>query len=132
MKRQRHNAFRCLGSLLAGLAVCLSPAFATADADVQVLGSDQLKGQNTPLVIWPLQKEQSSSGLTFDLGGSETRKLELQLSEPLTLNIRNKLQKSSSGIGSVFLDSSLNLHLNNNLDITTSLGAEKSQASFRS
>ena len=132
MYRQRHIAFRRLGGLLAGLALCLSPAFAKADgANTQIPGSAQLNGQNPSLVIGPLQDEKSAPGLAFDLGGSETRKLQLRLSEPLTLNIANSLQKSSSGVGSVFLDSSLNLHLNDKLDITASLGAGKSQASFQ-
>ena len=70
-------------------------------------------------------------GLAFDLGGSETRKLELQLSRPLTLDIANSLSRTPSGIGSVFLDSSLNLHLYDNLDITTSLGVAKTQPAFQ-
>lgn len=108
------------------------PALSAADNPAaQVLGDNNQLDSNQPLVILPLQKEQPAVGLAFDLGGSEQRKLELQLSEPLTLNINNNLQKSSSGVGSVFLDSSLNLRLNNNLDITSSLGAGKSQASFQ-
>jgi hypothetical protein len=119
-------------SLLAGLTVCLLPALAIADVTgVQIAPNSQLAGSNSPLVIQSSQNESSPSGLAFDLGGSETRKLELQLSEPLTLNIANNLQMSSSGVGSVFLDSALNLHLADNLDITSSLGAGKSQASFQ-
>jgi hypothetical protein len=121
-----------LGSLLAGLTVCLSPALASADnAASNVLASTQLTSQSPSLLFVSSQSEQSPSGLAFDLGGSETRKLELQLSEPLTLSIGHELRKSSSGLGSVFLDSSLNLHLADNLDITSSLGAGKSQASFQ-
>ena len=78
-----------------------------------------------------MQSTQPQAGLAFDLGGSETRKLELQLFEPLKVNIKNSSQKSSSGVGSVFLDSSLSLRLNDNLDITSSLGAGKSQAGFQ-
>ena len=133
MKQQRHNTFKRLGSLLAGLVVCLSPAFAVADNNpaLQAFGTTQPLDMNQPLVLLPLQKEASATGLEFDLGGSDTRKLELQLTKPLTLNINNNLAKSSSGIGSVFLDSSLSLQLNDNLDITSSLGAGKSQASFQ-
>ena len=135
MKQQRHNTFRRLGSLLAGLVVCLSPAFSVADNSnnpaPQAFGTTQPLDMNQPLVLLPLQKEASAAGLEFDLGGSDTRKLELQLSKPLTLNINNNLAKSSSGIGSVFLDSSLSLQLNDHLDITSSLGAGKSQASFQ-
>jgi len=135
VKRQNQNTFRRLGSLLAGLVVCLSPAFSLAgNANTpapQVFGSTQQPGVDQPLALLPLQKEQSPASLAFDLGGSETQKLEIQLSKPLALNINNNLLKSSSGVGSVFLDSSLSLRLNNNLDITTSLGAGKSQASFQ-
>jgi len=135
VKRHSQNTIRRLGSLLAGLVVCLSPAFSLADnanePAPQVFGSTQQPGMDQPLAILPLQKEQSPAGLAFDLGDSETQKLEIQLSKPLTLNINNSLLKSSSGVGSVFLDSSLSLRLNDNLDITTSLGAGKSQASFQ-
>jgi len=135
MQQLRPNTRGSLGSLLAGLLVCLLPAFSSADNTnipaPLAPGNFQLPSQNQPLVILPLQKEQAQAGLAFDLGGSETRKLELQLSRPLTLNINNSLRKSSSGVGSVFLDSSLSLNLNDNLDITTSLGAGKSQPAFQ-
>ena len=117
---------------MATLSLCLLPALSIADNPASpILGNDLQTNAIQPLAILPLQKEQPAVGLAFDLGGSETRKLELQLSEPLMLNINSNLQKSSSGVGSVFLDSSLSLRLNDNLDITTSLGAGKSQASFQ-
>ena len=135
MEQRRQNTYRHLVSLLAGVVVCLSPAFSVADNSNNpvplVFGNTQQLSVNQPLVLLPLQKESSAAGLTFDLGGSETRKFELQLSKPLTLNINNNLAKSSSGIGSVFLDSSLSLSLNDSLDITASLGAGKSQTSFQ-
>ncbi len=135
MKQQRQITFKLLVSLLAGFVVCLSSIISVADtADNpawKVFGNDQPPGENQPLVILPLQKKQSSASLAFDLGGSEARKLELQLSKPLMLNLNNKLQRTSSGLGSVFLDSSLSLRLNDNIDITTSLGAGKSQAAFQ-
>ena len=129
---QRQKGLSCLGSLLAGLTIVASPTlFAAGNSASQVQSSASHTEANQPLVLLPLQKEQPNPGLAFDLGGSEKRKLELQLSEPLTLNANSALHRSSSGVGSVFLDSSLNLHLNDNLDITTSLGAGKSQASFQ-
>jgi len=130
LKQRTQNTFRRLGSLLAGLVVCLSPVFSVAENSINP--ATQALNANQPLVLLPLQKEATTAGLEFDLGGSDTRKLELQLSKPLTLDINNNLAKSSSGIGSVFLDSSLSLQLNDKLDITSSLGAGKSQASFQS
>jgi len=132
VKRQRRSTFRFPGSLLAGLIMCLSTSFSFADKPATpAFGKVKQVSDNQSLAILPLHKEQSSANLAFDLGGSETRKLELQRSKPLTLQVNNKLQKSSSGVGSVFLGSSLSLRLNDNLDITTSLGAGKSQTSFQ-
>jgi len=135
VKHQRRQPSRHLGSLLAALVLCVSPMLAFAangdGAASQLFGSSQAEHNNQPLVILPLQKEKSPASLAFDLGGSEKRKLELQLAKPLTVNVNNSLMKSSSGVGSVFLDSSVSLHLNDNLDITTSLGAGRSQAAFQ-
>jgi len=115
------------------VVVCLSPLFAIADNTpaTPLFNKTQNNGANQPLVLLPLQKEQSPANLAFDLGGSESRKLELQLTKPITLSINNNFQKSSSGVGSVFLDSSLSLQLNDNLDITSSLGAGRTQSSFQ-
>ena len=135
MNMQRRRKFRRLGSLMAVLVVCQSPlSVIAADGDVpatQAFGNSTQVVSNQPLVILPLQKKNSAVGLAFDLGGSETRKLELQLSKPLRVNINNSHQKSSSGVGSVFLDSSMSLRLNDNMDITASLGAGRSQATFQ-
>ena len=135
MGQQRNSAIRFTGSLLAVAVACLSPLLAIADTTTQAatpLFDYSLNDTaNQPLVLLPIQKENPPSNLTFDLGGSDSRKLELQLSEPITLNINNTQLKSSSGVGSVFLDSSLSMHLSDNLDITSSLGAGRTQSSFQ-
>ncbi len=135
MKQQRRHVSRQFGSLLAAIVVYLSPTLSLAansdNSTAQLFRSSQADSNNQPLVILPLQKEQSPASLAFDLGGSEKRKLQLQLAKPLTVNINNSMMKSSSGVGSVFLDSSVSLRLNDNLDITTSLGAGRSQAAFQ-
>lgn len=128
MKRNRTGNLRRAGGLLAGLSVCLWPAFSMA-AETAI---NQLDSSQRPMMIFPLHNEPAAAGLTFDLGDSEKPQLELQLSEPLTLTINNSLQKNSSGVGSVFLDSSLNFSLTDNLDITANLGAGKSQSEFQS
>lgn len=124
-----------LSGFFVALVLCLSPLSALAANDQNLadplFGSSQLGATDQPLALLPLQKEQSSTGLAFDLGGSDKRKLELQLSKPLTVNISNNLRQSSTGVGSVSLDSSLNFRLNDSLDITSSLGAGRSQASFQ-
>ncbi len=127
MKRNKRGKLIRTGSLLAGLSVCLWPAFSIAAETV----INPLDNSQRQMMIFPLHNEPVPAGLTFDLGGSETRKLELQLSEPLTLKINNSLQKTASGLGSVFLDSTVNFGLTDNVDITASLGAGKSQPAFQ-
>jgi len=128
VKQHRRNTFRRTGRLLAGLCVILWPVFSIAAES----GVGPVDNTRQPLVLSPLRSQPAPAGFAFDLAGSDKRKLELQLSRPLTLSINNSLKKSSSGVGSVFLDSSLNLNLTDNIDITASLGAGKSQSSFHS
>lgn len=132
--QQRKNKIRVIGSLMA-VSVCLLPLPVSADNTTQPATPLFPLGQpaqfNQPLVLLPIQKEQSAATLAFDLGGSDSRKLELQLSEPLTLAVNNSQLRSPSGVGSVFLDSTLNLQLNDNLDITSSLGAGKTGNTFK-
>jgi len=134
VKQQRRQTYRFFNSLMA-VVLCLSPLFAIADSTTRpatpLFGNTQNIGANQPLVLLPLQKAHSPANLAFDLGGSESRKLELQLTKPLMLSINNNHQKSPSGVGSVFLDSSLSLQLNDNLDITSSLGAGRTEAAFQ-
>jgi len=118
--------------ILAGMFVSALPVSTlAATPSGQILGDTQQATVNQPLAILSFEKQASVTTLAFDLGGSEKRKLELQLSEPLMLSANSSHLKSSSGVGSVFLDSSLSLHLNDNLDITSSLGAGKSPSSFQ-
>jgi hypothetical protein len=79
----------------------------------------------------PVAGGQPPHGLAFDLAGSDTRKLELQLSNPLTLSVNSRVREPSAGLGSYYLDSGLNLRLGDNLDITTSLGAGKNETAFQ-
>ena len=125
---------RNFASLAAVGFVCLSSSFAIAETTTQpatpLFSYSQDEKPDQALMLLPLQKEQTPGNLAFDHGGSDSRKLELQLTKPLMLAVNNQ-QVSSSGVGSVFLDSSLSLQLNDNLDITSSLGAGRSQASFQ-
>jgi len=133
--KQGNKVGRFSGSLLVAVFACLSPLSAIAQSTTEpvtpLYSYSQDRNTNQPLVLLPIQKEQSSANLAFDLGGSESRKLELQLTEPITLNVSNNQLRSSSGVGSVFLDSALSLQLTDNLDITSSLGAGRTQSSFQ-
>lgn len=134
MGQQRKLAFGHYSGLVAAF-VCLLPLSAVADSTTlpatPLVSHSQTERANQPLVLLPIQKESSQGSLSFDLGGSESRKLELQLSNPITLDIENNQRKSSSGVGSVFLDSAMSLQLTDSLDITSSLGAGRTQSSFQ-
>ncbi len=135
MEQQRKFAFGFSGSLTAVVVACLLPLFAVADDNsvpkTTLFSLTPTEGRNQPIPLLPLQRQSSSTPLAFDLAGSESREFQLQLSEPITLDVHNNRVKSSSGVGSVFLDSSLSLQLTDNLDITSSLGAGRSQSEFQ-
>jgi len=134
VRQQRHRFIQAPGSRLTALALCLLPMLCVADntnTSTLQFGNGQHLADIQPQGLLPLQKASSQASLSFDLGDSETQKLAVQLSRPLTLDIGNQLLKSASGIGSVFLDSSLNLHLSDKLDITSSLGAGKVATTFK-
>jgi hypothetical protein len=120
---------------MAVAALCLSHLSSVSANDPDIMAplfsSPVLDDVNRPLVILPIQKQRSQNSLAFDLGGSETRKLGLQLSRPLTLDVNGHVMSTTSGLGSVFLDTTFSLNLNDRVDITSSLGAGKSQASFQ-
>jgi hypothetical protein len=102
------------------------------NATSPLLGNGQVNDSPRSMVVFPLHNEQVPGGLTFDLDESTDHKLELQLSQPLTLNINNSLQNSPTGVGSVLLDTSVNLNVGDHVDITAGMGTGKSQPTFQS
>lgn len=133
MRQPYRKLLRNTGSFKAVLLAFLSPAisFAAEPPAAQILGDSQLATPTQPILATAGQGQMLPAGPAFDVGDSETRKLELSLAEPLSLSVNNFLQTSSSGLGSVMLDSSLNFNLSDYLDITASLGAGKSRPSFQ-
>ena len=84
MEQQRKLAFGFYSGLMA-VTVCLSPLFALAQSTTvpatPLVSHSQNERANQPLMLLPIQKENPQGNLSFDLGGSESRKLELQLSK---------------------------------------------------
>lgn len=134
VEQQRKTALRFSNSLMA-VFLCLSPLFAMADTTTTpatpLFSLSQNESASQPLVLLPLQKQYSEGNLAFDLDNSESRKLELQLSKPITLSVNNNQLNSPTGFGSVFLDSDVSMQLTDSLDITSSLGAGRTQSSFQ-
>jgi hypothetical protein len=113
---------------MATASLCLSPAFSFA---AESISAPLHSSNDQPLIIFPLQQQKSSSGLTFSPNATDNRTLELKLNQPLSLNINNSLNNSSNGFRSVLLDSSVNLELNDYVDITTGMGTRRSQPNFQ-
>lgn len=123
-----HNTVGKVGSILAAALFCLSPAFLVA---AEVVPVPLHSSGNPPLVIFPLQQNNLASGLTYSPNISDSHTLELKLSQPLSLNINNSLSHSTGGYRSVLLDNSVNLQLNDYVDITSGMGTSRSQANFQ-
>ncbi len=135
MKRQIRNRLPATLGLLAVALLCLLPVVAGADESSQSIGQvadvqANVSNKQAP-VIFSLPHQRAPTGLVFDLGDVDSRKLEIQISEPLTLNISNNTQRTTADISSVFLNNSLRLQMSDKVDITASLGAGKSQSSFQ-
>jgi hypothetical protein len=79
-----------------------------------------------------LIRDNHDAGLNFDLGGSDVRKLQLQLGQPLTLSAGSHAQALDSGANQLGLDATLDLPLNNNFSLTAGAGQQLSQAHFQS
>lgn len=123
-----HSTIRRAGSLLVVAFACLLPALSVA---ANTTPPDGITDQQQPMVIFPLQQQQVPNGLAFSADASNGRTLELQLAQPLSLNINNSLNQSSNGYRSVLLDTSVDLQLNDYVDITTGMGTSRSQPNFQ-
>lgn len=123
-----HSTARRASSLLFVAFTCLLPALSVA---ANTTPDGGIPDQQQPMVIFPLQQQQVPNGLVFSADGSNSRTLELQLAQPLSLNINNTLNQPSNGFRSVLLDTSVDLQLNDYVDITTGMGTSRSQPNFQ-
>lgn len=73
--------------------------------------------------------QNANGGLAFDLAGSEIRKLQLQLAEPLTLSATTGSRWLNLGSGSLLAGMALQWTASENLDF--SAGVEQSQIQFQ-
>jgi hypothetical protein len=129
------------GALLSCLMLCLTPAAALADTTAvpaSILASDSLgmmsdnrdTGPNDsaafPVVI------DNNAGLNFDLGGSDTRKLQLLLNQPLILSTGSRARVLDSGGNLLGLDATLDVPLNDNFNLSAGVDRQVGKARFQS
>jgi len=79
-----------------------------------------------------LIRERHDAGLNFDLGGSDTTKLQLQLVQPLTLSARSRGYLLDNGANQLGLDATLDVPLGNNFSLTTGANQQLAKAQFHS
>ena len=122
----------------------LSCLLSVATAPAIALGqSAQLPGNALPGVLknaeptthhsepFQLIRDTHDAGLDFDLGGSETRKLTLQLNHPLTLSGSSHARVLNSGANMLGLDATLNMPLTDNFSVNAAAGNQMGKAQFQ-
>jgi len=110
------------GALLSALSLCLaSGSVSASDAfgSVLLFAGDTIGLAGERHVSAPLENPpfnmvlDPNAGLNFDLGGSETRKLQLVLDHPLSLQAGMDTRVLSNGSDILGLDATLNLPMSN-------------------
>lgn len=126
--------------LAPALFLCLAPAALSADeaaSKVSIISNGDIglsletteatasESQPFPLLL------DNNGGLDFDLGGSDTQKLELQLSQPLSLQggMRSRALDGGNMLG---LDATLNMPVSDNFNLTAGIDRQRSSARFHS
>ena len=127
-----------VGTLLSCLLLCLVSAGLQAEeapAPASILANETLSLMSDESAVeppsFPLMLDRDA-GLDFDLGGSETRKLQLQLNQPLSLTSRSRTRVLDNGSNLLGLDATLNLPLSDNFSLNTGVDKEFGSARFHS
>ncbi len=129
-----------MGASLSLLLLCLSvvpAAAAETDVNTSVLANDTFglvssssHSQDTGPASFPLLLD-DNGGLDFDLGGIDTRKLQLQLDQPISLFTGARTHSLSSGGNMLGLDATLNMPLTDNFSVNAAAGNQMGKAQFQ-
>jgi hypothetical protein len=95
-------------------------------AEAQATGSE-----GTEPVLFPLARDEAAT-LDFDLAGSETRKLQLRLDQPLSFSAGSRLQTLDSGGALLGLDATLELPVTNRFSIGAGARQQTGVSRFQS
>ena len=124
------------------LLLCLT-AFSVLAADDRVPGSalvgdthglmhSQDKSSMAETAPFQLILDSHDPELNFDLGGSDTRKLQLQLNQPLTLNAGSHARVLDNGANLLGLDATLDVPLGNGFSLGAGVNQQLGKAQFQS
>lgn len=114
--------------LLSGLLLCLAP-LTTVAQESALPGSSTLGAGTTP--FQPVLVTGDAPNLAFDLAGSDTRKLQLQLSEPLSLQLLSQSRWLNAGTGSLLAGSTLEWTVTDQLKLGAALEQAHSRVQFQ-
>jgi hypothetical protein len=130
-----------MGTLVPCLMLCMASAAALADetkGPASILSNETLglmSDHHSAAVIdsgsFPVVID-NDAGLNFDLGGSETRKLQLLLNQPLTLSTGSRAQVLDSGSNLLGLDATLNVPVGKNFSFAAGIDKQAGTARFQS
>jgi hypothetical protein len=101
-----------------------------ANETLRLMSDSQSPESATP-PTYPLMLDHDG-GLDFDLGGSETQKLQLQLNQPLSLYTGSRVRLLDNGANMLGLDATLNAPLNDNFSLSAGIDRELGNAQFQS
>jgi hypothetical protein len=128
------------GAILSCLMLCMAPPVILAEeANVPAsilasetfgLMSDDLDSGLTGSTPFPVVVD--NAGLDFDLGGSDTRKLQLLLNQPLTLNTGSRVRVLDSGGSLLGLDATLDIPVGDNFNLSAGVDRQTGKARFQS
>ena len=135
------NAGIRAGVVVPCLMLCMAPMLLSADeADNQavifandtlrLLSNDHSHEQTGPGSFSVVTD--NDAGLDFDLGGSETRKLQLLLNQPLTLSAGSTTRVLDNGGDLLGLDATLSVPLSDNLNLSAGMDRQNGTARFQS
>jgi len=136
----KHAAFRA-GAIIPCLMLCLAPTAIEADevlvppsilggATLRLTSSVDESGDHTK-VPFPVVSD-NSAGLNFDLGGSETRKLQLQLNQPLMFSAGTRARVLDNGSNMLGLDATLDVPLSKHIGLSAGVDRQLGTAHFQS
>ncbi|NIN60640.1 MAG: TonB-dependent receptor [Xanthomonadales bacterium] len=114
---------------MAGLLLCMASGPLHAQSHPSPL-EETAAAHEQPWQPFPLLHEQRDGGLAFDLGGSETRKLELRLTEPLLLGAPANAGWQPAGSGILALDATLGWQVDDRLRFDSTLVRAESRDAF--
>jgi hypothetical protein len=135
------NAVSNAGLFFPCLLLCM--ASAVVQADETLVKSSILSGATLSMTTnggasdavaktpFPVVTD-NSAGLNFDVGGSDKRKLQLQLRQPLTLSAGTRARVLDNGGDILGLDATLSVPVSNNFSLSAGVDRQIGTAHFQS